>query len=151
MKPNFNLNDKVAVITGGGGALGSCVAQSLSESGVKIAILDLTEESAQKTIDLIESNGGEAIGFASNVLSKDSIEKVVMVCASPTSRPLRTPGNHAVRLSSASARPPGSSGIPEGHVWCEISGANPPCATLLDRRLRRPRVETRGSLKTLKS
>ena len=57
MKPNFNLNDKVAVITGGGGALGSCIAQSLSESGVKIAILDLTEESAQKTIDLIESNG----------------------------------------------------------------------------------------------
>ena len=53
MKPNFNLNDKVAVITGGGGALGSCVAQSFSESGVKIAILDLTEESAQKTVDLI--------------------------------------------------------------------------------------------------
>ena len=44
-----------------------------------------------------------------------------MVCASPTKRPLRTPGNHAVRLSSASARPPGSSGIPEGRVWCEIS------------------------------
>ena len=76
MKPNFNLNDKVAVITGGGGALGSCVAQSFSESGVKIAILDLTEESAQKTVDLITSRGGEAIGFASNVLSKNSIEKI---------------------------------------------------------------------------
>ena len=50
MKPNFNLNDKVAVITGGGGALGSCIAKSLSESGVKIAILDLTEESVQKPL-----------------------------------------------------------------------------------------------------
>ena len=76
MTPNFNLNDKVAVITGGGGALGSCVAQSFSESGVKIAILDLTEESAQKTVDLIKRSGGEAIGFASNVLSKNSIEKI---------------------------------------------------------------------------
>ena len=76
MKPNFNLKDKVAVVTGGGGALGGCVAQSFSESGVKIAILDLTEESAQKTVDLITSRGGEAIGFASNVLSKDSIEKI---------------------------------------------------------------------------
>jgi NAD(P)-dependent dehydrogenase (short-subunit alcohol dehydrogenase family) len=76
MKPNFNLKDKVAVITGGGGALGGCIAQSLSESGVKIVILDLTYESAQKTVDLIEENGGKAIGFASNVLSKDSIQKI---------------------------------------------------------------------------
>ena len=30
MKPNFDLKDKVAVITGGGGALGSCIAQSLA-------------------------------------------------------------------------------------------------------------------------
>jgi len=76
MKPNFDLNNKVAVITGGGGALGSCIAQSLSQSGVKIAILDLTEESAQRTVDLIEKEGGTAIGFAANVLSKESIEKV---------------------------------------------------------------------------
>jgi NAD(P)-dependent dehydrogenase (short-subunit alcohol dehydrogenase family) len=56
--------------------LGSCIAQSLSESGVKIAILDLTEESAQRTVDLIQNNGGNAIGFAANVLSKDSIETI---------------------------------------------------------------------------
>lgn len=76
MKPNFDLNNKVAVITGGGGALGSCIAQSLSQSGVKIAILDLTVESAQRTVYLIEKEGGTAIGFAANVLSKESIEKV---------------------------------------------------------------------------
>ena len=56
--------------------MGSCIAQSLSESGVKIAILDLTEESAQRTVDLIQNNGGNAIGFAANVLSKDSIETI---------------------------------------------------------------------------
>ncbi len=76
MMPNFDLNDKVAVITGGGGALGSCIAQSLSQSGVKIAILDLTKESAQVTVDRIQENGGNAIGFAANVLSKDSIEAI---------------------------------------------------------------------------
>lgn len=74
--PKFDLKSKVAVITGGGGTLGSCIAQSLSESGVKIAILDLTEESAQRTVDLIQNNGGNAIGFAANVLSKDSIETI---------------------------------------------------------------------------
>ena len=76
MKPNFDLKNKVAVITGGGGALGGCVAQSLSQSGVKIAILDLTQESAQRTVDIIEKEGGTAIVFAANVLSQESIETV---------------------------------------------------------------------------
>ena len=76
MKPNFNLNDRVAVITGGGGALGGCIAQSLSQSGVKIVILDLTQESAQRTVDVIEKEGGMAIGFSADVLSKKSIEDV---------------------------------------------------------------------------
>ena len=76
MKPNFNLNDRVAVITGGGGALGGCIAQSLSQSGVKIVILDLTQESAQQTVDAIEKEGGMAISFSADVLSKKSMEDV---------------------------------------------------------------------------
>ena len=76
MIPNFDLKNKVAVITGGGGALGSCIAQSLSLSGLKIAILDLNLESANDTVAMIEEQGGNAIGFAANVLSEDSIENV---------------------------------------------------------------------------
>ena len=76
MTPNFDLKNKVAVITGGAGALGGCIAQSLSLSGVKIAILDLTIESAQRTVAMIEKQGGNATGFAANVLSEDSIENV---------------------------------------------------------------------------
>ncbi len=76
MIPNFDLKNKVAVITGGGGALGGCIAQSLSLSGLKIAILDLTSESAMNTVAMIEEQGGNAIGFAANVLSEDSIKNV---------------------------------------------------------------------------
>ena len=76
MIPNFDLNDRVAVITGGGGALGGCIAQSLSQSGVKIAILDLTQASAQSTVDMIQKKGGTAIGFAADVLSTESMEGI---------------------------------------------------------------------------
>jgi len=76
MKPNFDLKNKVAVITGGGGALGGCVAKSLSQSGVKIAILDLTQESVKRTVDTIVKGGGIAIGFVADVLSQESIETV---------------------------------------------------------------------------
>ena len=75
------LSNKVAVITGGGGVLCSTMAMALSEQGVKIAVLDLRAESAQKVADQINAKGGTAIGVAANVLDinslKEAHEKIV--------------------------------------------------------------------------
>ena len=38
--------------------------------------MDLTLESAQRTVDIIKKAGGTAIGFASNVLSEKSVRAV---------------------------------------------------------------------------
>ena len=38
-----DLQDKVAVVTGGGGVLGSYFAKALAECGAKVAILVLTK------------------------------------------------------------------------------------------------------------
>mgnify|MGYP001467967458 CR=1 FL=1 len=43
-----DLNGKVAVVTGGGGVLGSYFAKALAECGAKVAILDLRLEPAKK-------------------------------------------------------------------------------------------------------
>ncbi len=43
-----DLTDKVAVVTGGGGVLGSYFAKALAECGAKVAILDLNQEPADK-------------------------------------------------------------------------------------------------------
>ena len=40
---NVDLTGKVAVVTGGGGVLGSYFAKALAEAGAKVAILDLTK------------------------------------------------------------------------------------------------------------
>ncbi len=69
------LSNKVAVITGGGGVLCSTMALALSEQGVKIAILDLRSENAEKVADQITQNGGTAIGVAANVLDVDSLKE----------------------------------------------------------------------------
>ncbi len=42
----FNLKDKVAVITGGAGIICSIMAKSLADQGVKTVILDLNKEAA---------------------------------------------------------------------------------------------------------
>ena len=69
-----NLKGRVAVITGGGGVLCGGFAKDLARQGVKVAVLDLREESANEVADEIKAEGFEAIGVACNVLDKDSLE-----------------------------------------------------------------------------
>ena len=68
------LNGRVAVVTGGGGVLCSGFSRDLARQGMKVAVLDLREEAAQKVADEINAEGGTAIGVACNVLDADSLQ-----------------------------------------------------------------------------
>ncbi len=68
------LNGRVAVVTGGGGVLCSGFSHDLARQGMKVAVLDLREEAAQKVADEINAAGGTAIGVACNVLDSDSLQ-----------------------------------------------------------------------------
>ena len=69
-----NLKGRVAVITGGGGVLCSGFAKDLAKLGVKVAVLDLREEAAQKVVDEITAEGGIALAVGCNVLEAESLE-----------------------------------------------------------------------------
>ena len=69
-----NLKGRVAVVTGGGGVLCGGFAKDLARQGVKVAVLDLREESANAVAEEIKAEGFEAIGVACNVLDKESLE-----------------------------------------------------------------------------
>lgn len=68
-------DQKVAVITGGAGVLGTQIARSLGRQGIKIAILDIDEKAAQDVADQIEDHGGTALGIKTNVLDKKSLQQ----------------------------------------------------------------------------
>lgn len=69
-----DLNGKICVITGGGGVIGTVIAKGLASVGVKLAVLDIKKEFADKVADeIIKEYGTEAIGVEANVLSKDSL------------------------------------------------------------------------------
>lgn len=71
----FNLKNKVAVITGGSGALAGKMAEGLLRSGARVILLDIREEAvAERAKKLSES--GTAKGIACNVLDMDSLENV---------------------------------------------------------------------------
>ncbi len=70
----FTLSGKVAVVTGGGGVLCGVMSRALGRLGVKMAVLDIVEEAAQKVADGIAAEGGEAIAVQCDVLDKASLE-----------------------------------------------------------------------------
>ena len=74
MIPNFDLKDKVFVITGAAGILCSEMARELAELGCRVGILDLSQERAQDVANEICQNGGQAMAVACNVLERSSLE-----------------------------------------------------------------------------
>jgi NAD(P)-dependent dehydrogenase (short-subunit alcohol dehydrogenase family) len=75
----FNLSGKVAVVTGGGGVLCGVMSRALGRVGVKVAVLDLILEAAQKVVDDVVAAGGEAIAAKCDVLDKASVEAACSV------------------------------------------------------------------------
>ncbi|MCF8362968.1 MAG: SDR family oxidoreductase [Prolixibacteraceae bacterium] len=71
----FNLDGKVAVLTGGGGVLASEIGGGLAKAGVKIVFLDINEEAAINAAKEIERQGGTAIGLKTNVLDMDALKE----------------------------------------------------------------------------
>lgn len=67
---NFNLTDKVAVITGGASGIGKAVAELYIEKEAKVVILDIHEE-VETTAKTIHPDS--ALGIHCDITSKESI------------------------------------------------------------------------------
>ena len=68
---NISLTNKIAVITGAGGVLCGMFAEAVAKAGAKVAVLDLNLEAAEAVADRINTNGGTAIAYKADVLSKE--------------------------------------------------------------------------------
>lgn len=76
MKQNlFAIENKVIVITGACGILGSSMAKYLSKQAARIVILDREEEKGKQLEAAIKKEGGDSLSLLSDVLDKDILEK----------------------------------------------------------------------------
>ena len=69
----FDISGKSVVITGAGGVLCGQMAKDCAKAGGKVSVLDLNETAAQKVVDEIKADGGEAVAVKCNVLDKESL------------------------------------------------------------------------------
>ena len=70
----MNLQDKIAVITGGASGLGRATAEALVTEGAQVAIFDLNEKLAQETAKAL---GEGARAYAVNVAEEASVMEAV--------------------------------------------------------------------------
>ena len=72
----FNLKDRVAVVTGGGGSLAGAISRGIAKLGVKVAVLDIDEDKANLNVERIRSDGGVAEAYICSVLDADQLKDV---------------------------------------------------------------------------
>ena len=71
----FNLKNKVAVITGGGGVLAGKMAEGLLKAGAKVILLDILEKSVVDRASTL-SESGTVKGISCDVLDEARLETV---------------------------------------------------------------------------
>ena len=71
MNDLFSVKDKVILLTGGCGILGSSMAKHLAGEGARIVILDRNIEGGNQLVDEIKSLGGVGLFLETDVLDKN--------------------------------------------------------------------------------
>lgn len=71
----FSLQNKTAVITGGGSGIGKAIAILFAKQGASVHILELNKATADDTVSEIESAGGKAFAAACNVADQQTVKE----------------------------------------------------------------------------
>ena len=115
----MRLENKVALITGGGSGIGRACAEMFAREGARVAVSDISLERAQATMQFITSHGGEAIAISGDVSVGDDAQNMVSATVEKFGK-LDVLVNSA-GVSARNAMPKGSS--PE-EVWDKVIDVN---------------------------
>src|SRR5664279_4383838 len=73
----FRLAGRVAIVTGGGGAIGSALAEALAGAGAQVAVVGRTPEALEAAVRRIEAAGGEGLAVVADVTDEESVDGAV--------------------------------------------------------------------------
>ena len=74
------LEGKAGVVTGAGVGIGRAIAVALAHAGARVVVADINVDTANETVNLIESLGGEAIAFQSDVSDEAQVQALMNCC-----------------------------------------------------------------------
>ncbi|MEM9927340.1 MAG: SDR family oxidoreductase [Cyanobacteria bacterium P01_D01_bin.50] len=73
----MELNNKVAIVTGGGSGIGRATAIAFGEAGASVVIANRNVSKGEEVVQLIRSNGGKAIFVKTDVALGEDVEALI--------------------------------------------------------------------------
>lgn len=71
------IDNKIAIITGGGGGIGSAIARRFAGEGARLAIADIEVHGANTLAAELKSQGTDALALFTDVTKKNSVEEMI--------------------------------------------------------------------------
>jgi NAD(P)-dependent dehydrogenase (short-subunit alcohol dehydrogenase family) len=71
------IDNKIAIVTGGGGGIGGAVVQRFACEGAKLAVADINRDAAQARVKEVADRGSDAIPIVADVTNKQSVSDMV--------------------------------------------------------------------------
>lgn len=75
------FENKVAIVTGGAGGIGSAIAARLAAEGACVVVSDVNESAAQAVVEAIRSQGGNALVIAADIAQGEACRALVETVA----------------------------------------------------------------------
>ena len=82
----MRLQDKVAIITGGGSGMGRVASQMFAAEGAKVVVAEFDARSGEETVGLVTDAGGQATFVQADVSVEDDARRMVEAAASAYGR-----------------------------------------------------------------
>ncbi|MBA2526756.1 MAG: SDR family oxidoreductase [Pyrinomonadaceae bacterium] len=71
------LNERVALVTGGGTGITGGVARALAEAGARVGLMSRKMEHLQPAVEAINRAGGQSLAVAADVRNPEEVEKAI--------------------------------------------------------------------------
>jgi len=86
IQDKFNINGRVAIVTGGAGLLGAEFCRTLAEAGAAVIVVDLNASASQEMADSLANSGYRAMAVSADITQPDSVNAMVETVVSNLGR-----------------------------------------------------------------
>ena len=73
----FDLNNKVAIVTGASQGIGETIAVEMANSGAYVICLARNKDALDSTLNIIEKNGKQAAAYSCDISNNDQFNQII--------------------------------------------------------------------------